>query len=180
MTPPIECGFYIADPGDSYGDLNGLLAIQLARFANYWSLKAVSWQKVARAGIDLASFDFQKALDTETLNGVASQDGPVHHRPPEIMFAETSGACEVAHEAACEAVAGARRVIHLFQRKCGNGKQELVVNHESAVLSPLDHERARPHPEDALGRAQKIMLPRELASFLVVDHPEYRCASASL
>src|ERR1700675_260035 len=104
-------------------------------------------REAADAGIDFAAREVREALDAEFFHRKAAENGTIHHRAAQRLRVHMPGARKIAHESPREGIARARGVVDFLERKCGNGKKELVVHHEGAVLAALDDQRARAHLE---------------------------------
>src|SRR5690242_8159104 len=120
-------------------------------------------------GVYLALLELAEAVRAELLYGEAPEDGAVDHGAAKgrIGFLAASG--EVAHKTSGEGIAGAGGIVGLFERKCGNAEDAVLIDEHGTVFAALHDQRGRPHFEDVAGGAEKIVFVRKLASFGIVD-----------
>ena len=99
------------------------------------------FREVPCPGVYLAAFQHAEAIQAEFLHGKAAQHGAVDHCAAKRGVAQILGACQIAHEATREAVAGPGGIMRLLQRKRRHAKYAVLVDHHGPVFAALHHER---------------------------------------
>src|SRR5580692_919392 len=128
------------------------------------------FREVPCPGVYLAPFEHPQPVQSEFLDGKASQHRAVHHRTAKRGVAQVLRTRQITHKAAREAVARARRVMRPFERKGGHAKYAAFVHHHRAVFAALHHEGRGSQLENMLCRAQQVVLVGELTCLRIVDH----------
>src|SRR5258706_13465365 len=108
---------------------------------------------MARPGMDFRAFQSTETVQPEFFHGKASHHRSVDHGAPQFSVVRAIDTCEIAHEAARKSVAGARGVMHLFERERGDTEGAILMNKHSAVFTECDHERIRAQLEDVTSGA---------------------------
>src|SRR2546425_2462041 len=139
---------------------------------SYLQYKLRQFQEVACPGVYLTAFQVPQPVKAKLFDGKADQDGTVNHGSAKRSVALVATSCQVAHEAASEAVARTGGIMRLFERESRHAEDATLVHHHGAVLSAFHNQRLRPHLENMLGRAQQVVLARKLPRFRVVDHQD--------
>src|SRR5579864_3348483 len=110
----------------------------------------------ACAGIDFPAFEPLEALDAEPLDSEAAENGTVDHRAPNRLACGMPTSRQRAHEASCEAVAGAGGVVN-FLKWIGRDREDgAVVKEHRAVFAALDDDRFRTQAQNGPRRAKQI------------------------
>src|SRR5258708_36262775 len=86
---------------------------------SYLQFELRQFREVACPSVYLAALQVAQPVKSELLDGKAPHHRTVNHGAAQRSVALITAASQVAHKAAGEAVAGAGRVVRLFERKCG-------------------------------------------------------------
>src|SRR5262249_23845825 len=74
--------------------------------------------EVACSSVYLFELEGAQPVESELLDREAAQPRTIDHRATKCSIGLVASSCEIAHETAGEAVAGAGRIVRLFQREC--------------------------------------------------------------
>src|SRR3981189_1147619 len=108
-------------------------------------------------GMDFRAFQRTETVQPEFFHCKAPHPRSVNHGAPQCSIVRAIDTCEIAHESARKSVAGARWVMHLFERERGDAEGAILMNKHRAVCTALDHERLRAQLEDVASRAHQVV-----------------------
>src|SRR5467141_5294591 len=103
---------------------------------------------MSRTGMDYRVLQRTETVQPEFFHGKAPHHRSVNHGAPQFRVACVIDTGEIAHESARKSVAGARGVVHLFERERGDAEGAILMNQHRAVFTALAHERLRAQLED--------------------------------
>src|SRR5260370_39832702 len=108
---------------------------------SYLQFELRQFRKVACPSVYLAALQVAQPVKAELLDRKAPQHRAVDHRAAQRSVTAITTSRKAAHEAAGEAVAGADRIVRLFERECPHAEDAERVHHHGAVLSALHNQR---------------------------------------
>src|SRR6266513_3131128 len=113
------------------------------RNSSYLQFELRQFREVACPSVYLAALQVPQPVQAEFLDGKAPQHRAVDHGAAQRSVTLIATTRQVAHEAASEAVAGAGRIVRLFERECRHAEDATLVHHHGPVLAAFHYQRRR-------------------------------------